>query len=60
VVWTLLIAHSQVLASERDYMTSLPQVFNVIVRLFAAFEHPRVVFASAASGRYTMATLHAL
>jgi hypothetical protein len=41
-------------------MTSLPQVFNVIVRLFAAFEHLRVVFASTASGRYTMATLHAL
>jgi hypothetical protein len=41
-------------------MASLPLVFNVIVRLFVVFEHSRIAFAFAVSGRDAMATLHAL
>ena len=41
-------------------MTSLLEVFNVIVRFFVVFENSCVAFASVMSDGYTMTTLHAL
>ena len=41
-------------------MTSLLEVFNVIVRFFVVFENSCVAFASMVSGREAMITHHAL